>query len=252
MRDATGGVQSVLVWGGTSEIGLAIARQLVADRTRTVVLAARDPAALSEAAADLRRRGADDVRTVAFDATDTGGHAEVVREIFAGAEVDVVVVAFGVLGDQERAEADVGHALEILETNTVGAASIVLHSHRALTEQGHGTIVVLSSVAGERARRANFVYGASKAGIDAIAQGLSDAVAGSALRVLVVRPGFVRTKMTSHLKAAPFATTAEAVAEAVADGLASGAGTVWVPGILRWVMAVLRHLPRVIFRRLPG
>jgi decaprenylphospho-beta-D-erythro-pentofuranosid-2-ulose 2-reductase len=119
-----------------------------------------------------------------------------------------------------------------------------------LRAQGHGTLVVLSSVAGERARRSNFVYGASKAGLDAFAQGLGDALHPTGVRVLVVRPGFVHTKMTTGLKAPPLSTTPEAVAAAIVTGLASGAHTVWVPGPLRFVFSALRHLPRPLFRRL--
>ena len=113
-----------------------------------------------------------------------------------------------------------------------------------------GTIVVLSSVAAERPRRANVVYGASKAGLDSLAQGLGDALYEHDVHVLVVRPGFVETKMTRGLAAAPLATTTRAVAIAVADGLERGANTVWVPRTLRWLMLMMRLLPRSIFRRI--
>ena len=112
-------------------------------------------------------------------------------------------------------------------------------------------MIVLSSVAAERARRSNAIYGAAKAGLDALAQGLADSLAGSGVRVLVVRPGFVRTRMTAGLEAAPFATSPDAVAEAAVKALAGRAHTVWVPPSLRYVFAVLRHLPRPIYRRLP-
>jgi decaprenylphospho-beta-D-erythro-pentofuranosid-2-ulose 2-reductase len=136
-------------------------------------------------------------------------------------------------------------------TNYVGAVSVMVPVARHLREQGHGAMVLLSSVAGERARRSNFVYGSSKAGVDAFAQGLADSMVGSGANVLVVRPGFVRTKMTEGMKAAPLSTTPEAVADAIAEGIASGRTTIWVPPPLRYLMAVLRHLPRPVFRRLP-
>jgi decaprenylphospho-beta-D-erythro-pentofuranosid-2-ulose 2-reductase len=117
--------------------------------------------------------------------------------------------------------------------------------------QGHGSIVVLSSVAGERARRSNFVYGSSKAGVDAFFQGLADALVGTGVHVMVVRPGFVRTKMTAGMKPAPLSTTPEAVADAIVAGLARGSTTVWVPPALRYLMSALRHVPRPLFRRLP-
>jgi decaprenylphospho-beta-D-erythro-pentofuranosid-2-ulose 2-reductase len=110
---------------------------------------------------------------------------------------------------------------------------------------------VLSSVAAERPRAGNAIYGAAKAGLDALAQGLADATASSGVRVLVVRPGFVSTKMTAGLKPAPLATTSEAVADATVRALAGRAHTVWVPGRLRWMFALLRHMPRALFRRLP-
>jgi decaprenylphospho-beta-D-erythro-pentofuranosid-2-ulose 2-reductase len=112
-------------------------------------------------------------------------------------------------------------------------------------------MIVLSSVAAERPRAANAVYGAAKAGLDSLAQGLADAGHGTGPRVLVVRPGFVKTRMTAGLRPAPFATTPEAVAEATVRALRGRAHTVWVPAVLRLVFAVLRHLPRPLFRRLP-
>jgi decaprenylphospho-beta-D-erythro-pentofuranosid-2-ulose 2-reductase len=130
------------------------------------------------------------------------------------------------------------------------SAGLVVAGH--LRRQGHGTLVVLSSVAGERVRKANYVYGATKAGLDGFAQGLNDALAGTGGRVLVVRPGFVHSKMTAGLKVAPFATTPPAVAEAVVSGLRRGAHTVWAPPVLRWVFTVMRHLPRAVWRRVPG
>jgi decaprenylphospho-beta-D-erythro-pentofuranosid-2-ulose 2-reductase len=138
-----------------------------------------------------------------------------------------------------------------MRVNFAGAGSLLLECLRRLREQGSGTLVVLSSVAAERPRASNAIYGAAKAGLDSLAQGLADAVERTGVRVLVVRPGFVTTRMTAGLEPAPMATTAEAVADATAEALATGAHTVWVPGRLRLVFAVLRHLPRAVFRRLP-
>jgi decaprenylphospho-beta-D-erythro-pentofuranosid-2-ulose 2-reductase len=245
VKDALGEVQSVLVLGGTSEIGVATARALVERRARTVILAARDPSACAAAADELRAAGASRVETVAFDARDTAPHGAFVEDVFNRfGDVDVALVAFGVLGDEDE-------ALEILEVNFTGAASVMLPLSARMKRQGHGTIVVLSSVAGERARKSNYVYGASKAGIDAFAQGLGDRLAGTGVHVMVVRPGFVHTKMTAGMDAAPLSTTPEAVAQEIVKGLARGAHTVWAPPPLRLVMSVLRHVPRPIFRRLP-
>lgn len=242
MRDAVGTVQSVLVLGGGSDIGLAIARRLAGQRSARVVLAGRDTAAMTAA-----YPGAE---VLPFDADDTASHGAFADRAFAQ-DVDVVVLAVGVLGDQAKAEADPGAAVDVLRTNFLGCASIALHAANKLREQGHGTLVVLSSVAGERVRRSNFVYGASKAGLDGFAQGLGDSLVGSGASVLVVRPGFVESKMTAGMKKVPFSTTPDEVAGAVDKALRSGSELVWVPGVLRVVMSVLRHLPRQVFRRMP-
>jgi decaprenylphospho-beta-D-erythro-pentofuranosid-2-ulose 2-reductase len=164
---------------------------------------------------------------------------------------DTVILAVGVLGGQQGLDAGREEALEVMQTNFVGSGSLMLEALRRLREQGSGTLIVLSSVAAERPRASNPIYGAAKAGLDALAQGLADATAGSGVRVLVVRPGFVTTKMTAGLDPAPMAVTPEQVADATVAALASSAHTVWVPGRLRLVFAVLRHLPRAVFRRLP-
>lgn len=250
MKDAFGTPQSLLVLGGSSEIALATARRLVARRTRTVHLAGRAGPALEAGAAALRDIGAD-VHTHAFDALDPDSHPEALGKLFTDGDIDMVLLAFGVLGDQERDEADPLAAVRVAQTNYTGAVSAGLVCAAALERQGHGSLVVLSSVAGERARRANFIYGSSKAGLDAFAQGLGDALYGTGVHVLVVRPGFVRSRMTAGMKEAPLATTPEAVAEAIETGLRRRSETVWVPGTLRVVMSALRHLPRPVFRRLP-
>ena len=241
MRDALGEVQSVLVLGGTSEIGVATARALVERRAKTVVLAARDP---SKAPVDeLLAAGADRVEAVRFDARDTASHAAFVDDMFTRfGDIDLALVAFGVLD---------GEPVDVIETNFTGAASVMTPLARRMVDAGHGTIVVLSSVAGERVRKSNYVYGASKAGIDGFAQGLGDSLAGTGVDVMIVRPGFVKTKMTEGMDAAPLSTTPEAVAAEIVKGLARGAHTVWAPSPLRAVMSALRHVPRPIFRRLP-
>ncbi|MHA5053598.1 decaprenylphospho-beta-D-erythro-pentofuranosid-2-ulose 2-reductase [Streptomyces sp. SD15] len=245
-----GAPQSLLILGGTSEIALATARRLIARRTRTVWLAGRPSPTLERDAAQLRRLGAD-VRTVAFDALDSESHETVLDKVFAEGDLDMVLLAFGVLGDQARDEKEPVSAARVAQTNYTGAVSAGLVCARALQSQGHGSLVVLSSVAGERARRSNFIYGSSKAGLDAFAQGLGDALYGTGVHVMVVRPGFVRTRMTAGLAQAPMATTPEAVATAIEVGLRRRSETVWVPGALRLVMAALRHVPRAVFRRLP-
>ncbi|ANP49019.1 decaprenylphospho-beta-D-erythro-pentofuranosid-2-ulose 2-reductase [Streptomyces griseochromogenes] len=250
MKDATDLPQSLLVLGGTSEIALATARRLIARRTRTVWLAGRPGPALEQAAESLRALGAD-VGTVDFDALDPESHETALGKVFAEGDIDMVLFAFGILGDQAYDERDPLRAVQVAQTNYTGAVSAGLVAARALQSQGHGSLVVLSSIAGERARRADFIYGSSKAGLDTFAQGLGDALYGTGVHVMVVRPGFVRTKMTAGLPQSPLATTPEAVATAVELGLRRRSETVWVPGALRLVMTALRHTPRALFRRLP-
>jgi decaprenylphospho-beta-D-erythro-pentofuranosid-2-ulose 2-reductase len=252
MNDALGHPQTVLVLGGNSEIAIATLQHLAVHRLRSVVLAGRDTAQLERAATDLRRKGISEATVIQFDAKDTASHSEVLAEAFDRlGDVDVVILAFGILGDQDEAERDPAVAIDIAMTNYVGALSSGLVVAHRLREQGHGTLVVLSSVAGERARRSNFIYGSSKAGLDSFAQGLGDSLLASGGRVLVVRPGFVKTKMTTALKPAPFSITADEVAAVIVRALEKGSEVAWAPPILRLVMVVLRHLPRSLFRRLP-
>jgi decaprenylphospho-beta-D-erythro-pentofuranosid-2-ulose 2-reductase len=250
MKDALGAVQTVLVLGGTSEIALATVRRLARDRCRTVVLAVRDPDAGATAADELRAAGVTDVHVLAFDAADPTGHAAVIDEAVALAgDLDAVLLAFGVLGDQATFDADPVAAAEAVNVNFTGAVSSSLAAADRLRTQGHGTLVVLSSVAGERVRAENFVYGATKAGLDGFAQGLGDALQGTGARVMVVRPGFVHTRMTEGRDPAPFSTTPDKVADDIATGLAKGAEIVWSPPILRLMFSTLRHLPRPVWRK---
>ena len=251
MRDALGDAQSLLVLGASSEIAQAITTRLVERRTRRVVLAARRPETLAAYADALRAAGAA-VETVAFDADRTDEHEAIVGAVFDEGDIDVVVMAFAVMGDQTAFDAQPRLAVAAARTNYLGSLSVGLEVASRLRRQGHGTLVVLSSVAGERVRAANFVYGSTKAGLDGFAQGLDDALAGTGAHVLVVRPGFVRTKMTTGMKEAPFTTGPDAVADAVLHGLASGRRVVWSPPALRYVFMGLRHLPRFLWRRLPG
>ncbi len=251
MRNAVNENQTIVVLGGTSDIGVAIARRLVNPTTRHVVLAARNTNAATARLADIGVDG--DVASVEpFDADDSKSHSAFIERLAERyGDLDVVVIAFGVLGSQDEFDADPAAAAAAVTTNYTGAVSAGLAVAGQLRRQGHGSLVVLSSVAGERVRAANFVYGSSKAGLDGFAQGLGDSLAGSGANVLVVRPGFVKSAMTEGLPAAPFSTTPEAVADAVAGALGSRRRTIWVPGILRFVFSALRHVPGPIWRRLP-
>jgi len=253
MIDATGRPQSVLVLGGASEIAQAIVAGLVPGRCRTVVLAGRPSERLEAAAEAARAAGADVVETVAFDTTDLAGSPSVIDAVFEKfGDIDLVLAAAGALGDQSEMENDPAAAAELITTNFTGLAGSLLAAAVRMRVQGHGRLVVISSVAGERARKANFIYGSTKSGLDAFAQGLGDSLVGSGVSITIVRPGFVVGRMTEGMDPAPFSTTPQAVAEAVVKGIESGAEVVYAPPILRWVFAVMRHLPRAVWRRMPG
>ncbi|HEY4456813.1 MAG TPA: SDR family NAD(P)-dependent oxidoreductase [Pseudonocardiaceae bacterium] len=243
---------TVLVLGGRSEIGLAVAVRLAKKGHRDFVLAARRSAELDTEEAALREAGAASVTRVEFDADQVGDHSTFLADITKQhGPLDVVVTAFGILGDQARAETDTAHALSIVHTDYVAHVSILSELATMLREQGSGTLIVFSSVAGVRVRRANYVYGSAKAGLDGFASGLADALAGSGVRLLLVRPGFVIGRMTEGMSPAPLSSTPDQVADATVAALGKGKGEVWVPGTLRLVFAAFRMLPRAIWRKMP-
>jgi len=248
--DAVGNPQSLLLLGGTSDIGLAIAEKYLADRPMRVLLAGRPSPRLDDAAQRLRDKGAE-VQTIDFDATDTDSHPMVIDKAFSDGDVDVTVVAFGLLGDAEEAWQDHAQAVEMATVNYTAPVSVGVALAERLKQQGHGSVIALSSVAGERVRRSNFVYGSTKAGFDGFYLGLGEALAPYGVHVTVVRPGQVRTKMTEGMDKAPLEQTADSVADIAVNAARSGKDLVWAPGTFRWVMSALRHVPRPIFRKLP-
>ncbi len=233
---------TVVIFGGRSEIGLAIARGLAGEAS-AVVLAQREPL-------DAALPGA---HVVAFDADDVGSHRAVVADIEQrfGA-IDTAILAFGILGDQELAEHDEGEVARILHTDFVAQASLLTVLADVMRPRATGSIVAFSSVAGVRVRRANYVYGSAKAGLDGFASGLADALHGSGVDLVIARPGFVIGRMTSGMKPAPFSSTPDQVADAVVDRLRSGGGGVlWIPWQLRVMFSVAPFVPRAIWRRMP-
>lgn len=242
--------QSVLLLGGTSEIGLAIVRALPSERLRRVVLAGRPSDRLDTAVATLATAlPGVTVESATFDADHPETHREALAAMAADGDVDVAILAFGLLGNQDEINVDPAHALPLIQTNYVGGASALLQTAELMKRQGRGSIIVMSSVAGDRARAANFVYGSTKAGLDALAQGLSDSLVGTGVSVLVVRPGFVHTRMTEGLTEAPFSTTPEDVADDTVKAWRAGKHVVYSPAVLRAVMGTMKALPRPVFRK---
>ena len=254
MQNAFGHPQRLVVLGGTSDIASAIALRLCRERVRTVVLAGRSDALLAETSDQLRRAGATDVVTVRFDAREPRTAADTVAACLdaAGGPVDLVIVAVGALGDQGRDEDDASRTLEVTNVNYSWPVAALAELRRRMVPQGTGRILVLSSVAGVRVRRVNYLYGGAKAGLDATCVAMAEGLRGTGVALQVLRPGFVRSKMTEGRAEAPFTTDVEAVADAAVAGLSSDATVLWSPPLLRYVYAVLTVLPEAIWRRLPG
>lgn len=248
-------MSAILLLGGRSGIGLAIVEELLAQHPASDVLLARRPRAGAEGDEELverlRRAGAGQVGFVDFDAEALDTHEALIEEVFAGREVSHAVVAFGVLGDQEEAWTCVAAAQRLMTVNASAAVGIGVALGHAMTRQGSGTIIALSSVAGVRVRRSNFVYGASKAAMDAFYLNLGVALSGSGVRVLVVRPGAVATGMIAGNEPVAFTVEADEVARATVRALASGKDTVHVPALFGPGMALAGLVPRALWRRLP-
>jgi short-subunit dehydrogenase len=241
---------SVLVLGGRSEIGLEVAQRLAPGRV--VILAARRSGDLVEGTTLVRAAGASAVHCVEFDADDTAGHPALLEKITTEhGRIGVAVLAFGVLGDQALAERDPAHALAVVHTDFVAQISVLTVLANLLRAQGSGQIVVFSSVAGVRVRRANYVYGSAKAGLDGFASGLGDALHGSGVHLLLVRSGFVVGRMTEGMSPAPLSSTPDQVADAVVKALYNNRIRVWVPGVIRPVFFAMRMLPQAVWRRMP-
>ena len=239
-----------MIFGGRSEIGLQLATRLAP--AATVVLAARGADRLDQQVAAVRAAGAAAVHTVEFDADDLASHGPLVDKLVGEfGPIGTAVLAFGILGDQSRAEADAAHAVAIVHTDYVAQISLLTHLAAAMRAAGRGSIVVFSSVAGVRVRRANYVYGSAKAGLDGFASGLADALHGSGVRLLIVRPGFVIGRMTQGMDPAPLSSTPAQVAEATARALRKGRRTVWVPWALRPMFFGMTLLPQAVWRRMP-
>lgn len=249
MNTALGDAQTIVLLGGNSDIGRAIVRRLVTATTRTLVLAVRDPESAS--VEEFERPGLT-VDVVAFDGANLDDHGDFVDDLAARhGDLDVVVLAFATLAPQDELDDDPAAVAHVAVVNFAGAVGVGTAVARQFRRQGHGRLVVLSSVAGERVRKSNMVYGSTKAGLDGWAQGLADSLVGSGASVLIVRPGFIHTTMTEGVEPTPLAASADDVAVATVKALRSGRRVIWVPGILRFMFIVFRHLPAPLWRRMP-
>lgn len=245
--------RTALVLGGNSDIALATVRRLATNGLRHVVLAARDTALLEArlAAAPLPLES---VEVVAWDSRNVADHEGLLLRAAATlGTIDLVLCAVGSLGHGAGISASPHDVEGLITSNFTGPATAITAAAHHLVANGGGTIVVLSSVAGLRARKSNYLYGAAKSGLDTFTQGLADSVASSGVRVHLIRPGFVSSKMTKGLKPAPFATTTDVVADAIATAVAqSRSRIVHVPRPLGPLFAALRLVPLPIWRRIAG
>lgn len=251
MLNATGQAQHLLLLGGTSEIGLGIISEFLENGPAKVSLAARaDSPRITDAVESLKAQGAD-VEVIDFDATDFASHPAVIDKAFERGDVDVAVVAFGTLGDQEELWQDQAKAVASAQINYTAPVSVGVLLGKKFKAQGHGTIVAMSSVAGMRVRRSNFVYGASKAGTDGFYVNLNEALRGTGVNVLVVRPGQVRTKMSADAGEAPLTVNVDEVAEATVKAVLEGKDSIFVHPLFQYVSLAFKFIPQSIFRRLP-
>lgn len=240
-----------VIFGGTSQIGLAIAKAITPSGGHIVLAARKDSKHLAPARAELDGWR---VEVVDFDATDFAAHSGVVSHIFSR-RVDQVIIAFGVLGDQATWQ-DQNETVNLAQVNFSGALSVGCLVAQAMRAQPvidgvRGKIIVLSSVAGERVRRSNFVYGATKRGMDAYFEQLGEALRTDAISVLRVRPGVVDTRMVSGRAEVPLTSSPAQVGKAVAKALKQSKTMIRVPWVFTPIMGVFKHLPAWFVRRLP-
>jgi decaprenylphospho-beta-D-erythro-pentofuranosid-2-ulose 2-reductase len=240
----------ILIIGATSGIAQAFARVRV-PRGDELFLVARSDAKLQILAADLQVRGAQKIRTLAADANDFERHAPMIEAARHELEaVDVVLIAHGVLGDQRAAERDFKLAEQAYKTNFLSVVSMLTPIAAYFEVRRRGTIAVISSVAGDRGRQSNFIYGSAKGGLSLYLAGLRNRLHPSGVTVLTIKPGFVDTPMTAHLRKGALFASPETVARDISRAIDKGRNVLYTPAIWFWIMALVRLTPEAVFKRL--
>jgi decaprenylphospho-beta-D-erythro-pentofuranosid-2-ulose 2-reductase len=244
----------ILVLGATSGMAEACCR-IWAERGESLFLVGRNAEKLAAVAADMRTRGAAYVDSAVANLDETAMHPELLAQaINSLAGLDIAFVPLGVLGDQAQAERNFEHAAQILHTNFVSAVSLLTWLANYCVQRHSGTLAVVSSVAGDRGRKSNYVYGSSKAGLTAFLGGLRNRVDREGVKVITIKPGPVKTAMTAGMKGsekfADVEKVAAAMVKAIDGGLAKGPDVLYVPGIWRVIMAVIRLVPERVFKRM--
>jgi decaprenylphospho-beta-D-erythro-pentofuranosid-2-ulose 2-reductase len=251
MENAFGQPQNVVVLGGSSDIARAITKKLCAARAHTIILAGRNQQLLDEAAREALDYGASKTDTVVFDAEDVTSASAAVAKAFdkAGDHVDLVIMAVGLLGNQLRDQSDVAAATRMMNVNFTWPVAALTEVRNRLVAQSSGRILVFSSVGAVRVRGSAYLYGGAKAGLDRLCEGMADSLIGTGVSLQLVRPGVVRSKMTEGLSEVPFTTGVNEVAQNVLKGLSSGDRVIWSPPMLKYIFAILRHLPAPVWRK---
>jgi decaprenylphospho-beta-D-erythro-pentofuranosid-2-ulose 2-reductase len=239
-----------VIIGATSAIARATARLWVTEGAN-FHLSARDEEALQRIRDDLLARGAGTVDTVATDLADLDSHESFVAAIRERmVSIDVVLIAHGTLPDQAACQASCPDTLSALTTNGLSHVSLLTHLANLLEQQGSGTLAVISSVAGDRGRQSNYVYGSAKSMLSAFLGGLRNRLYKSSVHVLDIRPGFVDTPMTAHLDKGPLWASPEQVAAGIVRAVSRKKDIVYLPAFWRLIMLVIRSIPEVVFKRL--
>ncbi len=244
-------ITRLLILGGGSDIAAAFVARLASEGLTHVVLAGRSGGTRDDAASGLRGDFASlTIDTVDFDGADSASHESTLQTIDeTHGPFDTVLVAFGQLGAEFTIDADPAEMADLAAVNFGGAVSSCLAALAILRGEPNARLIVFSSIAAVRPRIGNIVYGSAKAGLDAFARELAAPAKQVGVEVVVVRPGFVHTRMTTGLEPAPFATTAQAVADDMFDGLTKGRAIIHSPSVLAPVGLVLKNLPAVVWRR---
>lgn len=240
-------MRKILIVGATSAMAEACAR-LWAQRGDQLYLAARNAKQLQSVVDDLKARGAQRVDGKVFDANQFDQHAALLADATRFMDgLDTVLIAHGTLSDQDRAQADIAYALGEMATNGTSVVSLMTLAGEQLAQQGRGAIAVISSVAGDRGRQSNYVYGSAKALVSAFASGLRQRLAKKGVHVITIKPGFVDTPMTAHLKKGALWAKPDQVARDISQAIDKGRTIVYTPGFWRWIMLIIKHIPEAIF-----
>jgi hypothetical protein len=244
-------MKRILIIGATSAIAAACAR-IWAGQGASFVLVARDSEKLEQVAADLRARGAAAMTTYKMDAMDFPSHAAMLQVAVAAlGQIDVALIAHGTLPNQKACEQDATLAANAYAVNATSVIALATAIANQLESQHAGTLAVISSVAGDRARASNYVYGSAKAAVSAFCEGLRLRVAKSGVHVLTIKPGFVDTPMTKGMKLpGPLLATPDQVAADIVKAIDRRRSTLYTPMIWALIMLIIRNIPSPIFRRL--